>query len=278
MSLKIEKSIKVEQNDTTAIELLAAHLELSKQKIKAAMQKGCIWLSTDKHTRRIRRAKKDLKKGDTLHVYYDEHVLSTEPVEPELIADEKEYSIWNKPCRMLSQGSKWGDHCTVTRWAEQHLTPHRPAFVVHRLDRAASGLILIAHSKKAAGALSRMFADRKIEKIYHAEVSGRWPFQEDTTIDTPIDGKIAVSHITPIKYNREQASTLLEVTIETGRKHQIRKHLSISGYPIIGDRLYGSHELKKDLQLTAVKLSFQCPLTGAMRHYQLTENSPNSSN
>ncbi len=272
MSLKIEKSIKVEQPGVTAIELLSNNLDLSKQKIKDAMQKGCIWLSTGKQTRRIRRAKKGLNQGETLHVYYDEQVLGMDPIEPELIADEKDYSVWNKPCRMLSQGSKWGDHCTVSRWAEQHLTPHRPAFIVHRLDRAASGLILIAHTKKAAGALSKMFADRKMEKIYHAEVSGRWPFQEATTLDTPIDGKIAVSHVTPIKYNRDQASTLLEVTIETGRKHQIRKHLSISGYPIIGDRLYGSLELRKDLQLTAIKLSFQCPLTGAMRNYQLNKN------
>ncbi len=54
------------------------------------------------------------------------------------------------PYGMLSQGSKWSDHCTIARFAQQHLTPERPVFIVHRLDRAATGLILIAHSKKTS--------------------------------------------------------------------------------------------------------------------------------
>jgi tRNA pseudouridine32 synthase/23S rRNA pseudouridine746 synthase len=270
MSTKFEKSIKIDTSGITAIEALSQNLELSKQKIKEAMQKGCVWQSSGKHTRRIRRAKKELKQGELLHIYYDEQVLNMEPTPPELIADEKDYSIWNKPCRMLSQGSKWGDHCTVTRWAEQHLKPHRPAFVVHRLDRSARGLIVVAHTKKAAAALSKMFADRKVEKIYHAQVSGRWPHQETITLDSPVDGKTAVSHVTPVRYLPERAATLLEIAIETGRKHQIRKHLANQGFPIVGDRLYGSHDTTSDLQLIAVKLHFQCPLTGVLRHYQLT--------
>jgi tRNA pseudouridine32 synthase/23S rRNA pseudouridine746 synthase len=271
MTVKIEKSIKVEYSGTLAIDLLAQNLDLSKQKIKDAMQKGCIWLSSGKHTRRLRRAKKELKSGETLHVYYDEQVLNMEPVTPELVADENDYSVWNKPCRMLSQGSKWGDHCTLTRWAEQHLQPHRPAFVVHRLDRSARGLIVIAHTKKAAAALSKLFAERKVEKIYHAWVTGRWPHLDTVTLDSPIDNKNAISHITPVKYSPEQAATLLEISIETGRKHQIRKHLAGCGFPIIGDRLYGSRDTASDLQLTSVKLKFQCPITGAHREYQLSQ-------
>ena len=65
-----------------------------------------------------------------------------------------------------------GDHCTIYRWAEQQLKPERPAFIVHRLDRAASGLIILAHSKKMAQTFSQLFKNHDIQKQYRATVEG----------------------------------------------------------------------------------------------------------
>ena len=231
------------------------------------MQKGAVWYSRGKHTRRIRRASKSMRAGDVLHIYYNEQVLATVPTPPRLMADETEYSVWYKPFGVRSQGSKWGDHCTVYRWAERHLKPERSSFTVHRLDMAATGLMLVAHQKKAAAALAELFRGRKIEKHYRAVASGTFaPSQEPITVETPIDGRSARTLVRVLE--TRDARTLLDVEIETGRKHQIRRHLAELGHPVIGDRLYGS-DVSQNLQLTARSLAFICPVTGEPKRYDL---------
>jgi len=270
---QFEKHIDVNKNDFLAVDLLAAETGLSKQKIKQVMQQGAVWLTRGKKTQRLRRAKKALRAGETLHIYFDSHVLAIAPPEPTLIMDAGQYSVWNKPYGMLSQGSKWGDHCTITRWAEQHLSPQRPSFVVHRLDRAANGLIIVAHAKRAAAALSELFQKRKIDKRYQIWVHGHFDVQataeNPTRIESEIDGRHAVSYFTLIEYDEDYDRSLLDVAIETGRKHQIRRHSAELGFPVVGDRLHGIEGDKEDLQLTAYYLAFKCPFSHQDRSYNL---------
>ena len=235
------------------------------------MTQGAVWVTRDGHTQRLRRAKRKLREGDELHLYYDEGVLAETPAEPTLVADVGDYSVWNKPYGLRSQGSKWGDHCTVVRWAERHLQPERPAFTVHRLDRAASGLMLVAHSKSMAATLSQLFRSRKVEKRYLAYVNGDLSGQANPLrVDKPIDGKRAVSEIVFEEVSADKSQSLVEVRIETGRKHQIRRHLADLGHPVIGDRLYGTGETDgADLQLTAYLLAFRCPVSGEKVEYRL---------
>ena len=266
-SQKQEHHLPVLNENQSAVDLLTHATGLSKQRIKTAMQKGAVWLTHKDHTRRLRRVKQTLHPNDTLHLYYNETILAEIPPPPHLIADETAYSVWHKPYGLRSQGSKWSDHCTLVRWAEQHLHPERPAFTVHRLDRAATGLMLIAHQKRTAAALSALFRNRAVEKTYHALTHGH-VLSSTTTVTDPIDNKTAISHITGIGYAPTHNRSLVRVTIETGRKHQIRRHLSTLGFPIIGD-LYGQPGDLEDLQLTAVTLAFPCPLTGTPKHYIL---------
>ena len=232
------------------------------------MSRGCVWLESSIGVHRLRRAKKTVHENDILHIYYDEAIQNSIPAAAELLADEGEYSVWNKPYGMYSQGSKWGDHCTIYRWAEEHLKPQRPAFLVHRLDRAASGLILLAHSKKMAKAFSKLFKDRKIEKQYTAMVEGKLEKLElPYTISSNIEDKPAVSKIISVKEQGDCSRVIIE--IETGRKHQVRRHLSETGHPIVGDRLYGSGRSEINLQLQATYLKFDCPLTNETREYSL---------
>ena len=267
----IEKHIDVNDADSSTVEMLSNATNLSKQLIKQAMGKGAVWLSRGKHTQRLRRANRKLNAGDTLHLYYNAKLLATKPPEALLIADEGDYSVWYKPYGLLSQGSKWSDHCTITRWAVQHLQPERPAFIVHRLDRAATGLILVAHTKKATTLLTGLFQQRKITKTYEAIVQGHFPSSPEIfTINTPINEKPAISHIRLLQYSPKRNCSLVSIEIETGRKHQIRKHLSEAGFPILGDRLYSEQQdFETDLQLTAVSLCFTCPITNKPRHYDL---------
>ncbi|AUD79940.1 RNA pseudouridine synthase [Kangiella profundi] len=269
----IEQHINLEDvadlNDTNPLELLAQASGLSKQKVKDAMKKGAVWLSRGKQARPLRRKNASLSLGDELHLYYNEQVLSESVSKPQLIADEGDYSVWHKPYGVWSQGSKWGDHCSIGRLVEEHFDYNRQTYVVHRLDRAARGLIIVAHNKEAAAALSAMFAKRAAEKHYIAWVSGKFP-HDSITIEKPIDKKPAKSIMTVKEYDAESDRSLLSVQILTGRKHQIRIHLASLGFPIIGDRLYGTaDDQSPDLQLLANQLSFKCPLTGDLKQYQL---------
>lgn len=270
---RFEKHIEVSQKERNAVDLLSQETGFSKQKIKLIMQKGAVWLSRGKRTQRLRRAKKNLNIGETVHLYYDPDVLEKIPAEPQLIADEGRYSIWNKPYGLLSQGSKWGDHCTITRWAEQHLKPQRVSFVVHRLDRAANGLIIIAHEKNAAASLSNLFQQRQVDKRYQILVHGH--FSEEATVNKPIkvdsdiDGRHAVSYFTFVRYDSEHDCSLLDVSIDTGRKHQIRRHSALLGHPVVGDRLHGTNTSKHDLQLQAYFLSFKCPYSHSIKTFNL---------
>lgn len=246
---------------------------LSVTEIKQAINKGALWLTRGKGTQRLRRVKRQLKPKDALHFYYNKKVLNTTTSEAKLIADFIDYSIWYKPYGMLANGSKWSDHCTITRYVEQHIQPQRPSFLVHRLDRAATGLILIAHSKKAASALANMFEKRQLDKQYQIIVHGNHScLPQPQVITSDIDGKNARSTFTCLTYNSEVNQSLIQVKIDTGRKHQIRLHAASIGLPVVGDRLHGQpleENNNIDLQLCAIQLKFTCPLTGQAREVEL---------
>ena len=269
MSVKFVKHIEV-STPQTALASLSDNTDLSKQQLKKVMQNGAVWLESKHGINRVRRAKKLVNEGELLHIYYDADIHDSAPPEAQLISDEVEYSIWNKPCGMYSQGTKWGDNHTIYRWAEQHLLPQRPAFIVHRLDKAANGLIIIAHKKKIAAKFSKMFESHEINKKYRAVVEGLF---EDITlpfeIKNELDGKISISEILTVNRDIKKQQTVVEIKIKTGRKHQIRRHLSGMGYPIVGDRLYGSKNTDLNLQLSSIELDFMCPTRSERVKYNL---------
>jgi len=280
-----EFHLTISDHGQSALDCLADQTPLSRQQLKLAMHKGALWITPSaatsnsegrqhsKHTRRLRRGKKALSAGDQLHLYYNETLLQQTPPSATLIEDAGAFSVWQKPYGMLSQGSKWSDHCTLTRWAEQQLTPERPAFLVHRLDRATNGLMVIAHSKTCARALARAFEERHTKKRYQAIVEGQFP-EASISSKEPIDDRAAISHFQRLDFDALNNRSLIDIDIETGRKHQIRRHLSALGFPIIGDRLHGNGvETDVDLQLCAYHLSFPDPLDPAAprRQYNLPQ-------
>lgn len=289
--LKFELHLNVEQ-PITAIELLTKHCDLSISQIKQAVFKGTLWLTKHEHlrdnnttkndndnqhtkyTQRLRRIKKTLQQGDCLHFYYDETVLTQQPKPAQLIADLQAYSIWFKPYGVFCQGSKWSEHCTINRWVETHIQPQRPAFIVHRLDRAASGLIIIAHSKKAAKAFSLLFEQHQLTKTYQIICHGdHSTHSQPEKITIPIDDKSANSEFNLLEYNSEHNLSLIQVNIGSGRKHQIRKHAAAINLPVVGDRLHGDNNQRYpdnlNLQLCAVSLSFNCPFTKRLQKFEL---------
>jgi len=266
---KFEKHLQVEKSQTI-IDCLSDNIELSKQQLKKIMQNGAVWLEDSYGVNRVRRVKKNINQGDQLHIYYDTEIQSITSPQAKLVADEGDYSIWNKPSGMYSQGTKWGDHCAIYRWVELNLHPQRPSFIVHRLDKAANGLIIIAHKKVIAAKFSQMFEQRKVNKKYRAVVEGVLDnISLPCEIKNELDKKVAISEIISLKQDIKKQCTIVEIRIKTGRKHQIRRHLSGMGYPIVGDRLYGAKNILSDLQLSSVELEFICPLSGKLKKFNL---------
>lgn len=254
----------VNQAEQTALDLLAEGTGLPKQRIKDAMNKGAVWWTLKGKTLRLRRATKVLYKGSKIQFFYDAQVLARKPEDATLIYDGGNYSIWFKPAGMLSQGSQWGDHCSILRWVEVNGQPNegqrqRECFLVHRLDADAMGLIILAHDGQSAAKLSALFQARDMRKFYQAWVVDDCDIPTTgLTLNFELDGKSAITHIKKVRVDSNK--TLLDVHIETGRKHQIRQHLANIGHPIVGDKLYGTKS-SLGLQLIAYRLEFICPNT-----------------
>ena len=135
----------------TACEILATRSGFSKGKIKDAMNKGAVWLiAPTGPMKRLRRATATLNAGEKIELHYNDEVLAKDVPASALVADLHHYSIWFKPSGVLAQGTMEGDHCALLRQVELYFKMLRPVFLVHRLDREASGLMLVAHSQNAA--------------------------------------------------------------------------------------------------------------------------------
>lgn len=273
--IEICLTIDVDNKKFKASQLLANKSNISQAKIKDAMQKGAVWLLRGKGKQRLRRASKPLQIGDKLALNYNAELLNQTVPEPQLIHDAQDYSIWFKPYGLYCQGSRWGDFASINRWVEtnQHKfasSTERPVFLVHRLDRATTGLILLCHSKTAARSFSEMFGEGKLDKRYQAIVHGDFSIlAQEYKMDQAVDGKSSQSVFSFVA-SKDDCS-LVDVKLLTGRKHQIRQHLSRLGFPIVGDRLYGNSE-SKDLQLQSVSLRFICPITQKQQYFTVADH------
>ena len=254
-----------------AIDALQRVTALSKTRLKDAMLKGAVWLRQRGKERRLRRNTTPLLKSDSLVFYYDPDILALAAPEPRLVADEKQYSVWYKPPGLLAQGTREGDHCALPRLAQQAL--NRECYLVHRLDREASGLMLLAHTVNAAARLSAMFADHTgagMRKLYRIEVRGALP--ETGEFSSELDGKAATTRFTRETHDAVSNTSTASVELVTGRKHQIRRHFSAAGFPVMGDPRYGTDNADaRGLQLKAVELAFTCPLSQQKKEYRLPD-------
>jgi tRNA pseudouridine32 synthase/23S rRNA pseudouridine746 synthase len=260
---------RVEQAAMLA-DFLAAKTGLAKARIKECLTKGGVETARGNgRFARSRKAKTMLLPADRVRLAYDPAILALVPPTPRLIADLIDYSVWDKPAGLLAQGTRFGDHCSLLRLAQLAFVPQRETYLVHRLDREASGLMLIAHSKRAAAGLSRLFQEHRVVKEYTITVRGLWDQAETGTLCQPLDGKEAITDYRLLTRNPEQMTSSLLVSLRTGRLHQIRRHFALAGFPLMGDSRYGTgNKDRAGLALRSVRLAFDCPLSGKPRDFK----------
>ena len=158
---------------------------------------------------------------------------------------------------------------------------YKRVWVVHRLDKVTSGVMVFARTAEAHRELNGQFERHEVEKVYQAIVEGIPPWDERTahhmlqtnvgrkhrTIVVRKRGKNSETHFKVLKRGLDEA--LVEAHPKTGRTHQIRVHLSALGFPILGDVLYGASEtdLIARPALHALSLTFTHPISGERRNY-----------
>ena len=171
---------------------------------------------------------------------------------------DKYYIIANKPPGLITNAHKEGLERIL---CSQENNPD--IIAVHRLDKETSGCIIFSTSKNAKEKAIPLFKENRIIKIYRGITIGKFP-EIKREIINDIDGYIAKTKIKVLDSSR--TNSYLEIQIETGRTHQIRKHLAANRYPILGDKKYAGDKdilsLKQSRQmLHAYKLIFNHPYT-----------------
>jgi len=210
--------------------------------------------------------------GDKLQTDFEEAELDQiEPIELPIIYEDDDVLVVNKPAGVISHSrGKYWDEPSVASFVRQKTNqPGERAGIVHRLDRATSGVMICAKNAETLSWLQRQFSAREVAKTYIAVVQGTLK-EPEAIIDMPIErnpkapatfragssGKPAQT-----KYRllpSQPGHSVLELTPLTGRTHQLRVHLSYLGHPIVGDTLYGG-ETADRLMLHAQALTITLP-------------------
>ena len=259
---------------------------LSRSRVAGLMAEGCCLLNGKK----CEKAGTKVPAGQELVLT----VPAPKPAAPqaedlplEILYQDSDLAVVIKPRGMVTHPAAGHAEGTLVNALMHHLESLggiggelRPG-IVHRLDKDTSGLMIVAKNDESQLALSRMLAERKIEKHYRALVEGRMK-EPSGRIEMPIDrskkdrkkmtvdpeGREAVTEWRALAEGRE--CSLLDVHILTGRTHQIRVHMKAIHHPVCGDPLYGWEKGVRVpcLMLHAYSLSFAHPRTGEPLSFQ----------
>lgn len=214
-----------------------------------------------------------LRETDVIVINYEVPVAAVYPhIEIPIIYEDHDCVVINKPAGILSHSKgAYNPEATVASWLVDRTSEMsgERAGVIHRLDRATSGVMICAKNPAASVWLQKQFAQRKVKKTYMAVVNGELS-DSHAMIDMPIErnpkkpqtfrvgsnGKTAQTEYIVIARNKTHS--LLELKPTTGRTHQLRVHLAHIGHPIVGDTLYDG-ETAVRLYLHAKSLEITVP-------------------
>lgn len=212
--------------------------------------------------------------GDRIEIYTEKKTSDGIPpmdIPITVLYEDEDILAVDKPTNMPTHPSKGNNLPTLANAVMGYYGGNFVFRSVNRLDRDTSGIVIIAKNQMSAGALSASMKKGLWEKKYHALVDGI-PCPAEATIDAPIerieegnikrtvrpDGKRAVTKYRVLESNANRS--LCEITLLTGRTHQIRVHMSYIGHPLVSDFLYGNPS-DKEYFLRCVEIKFPHPKT-----------------
>lgn len=200
-----------------------------------------------------------------------------------IVFEDNEILVVNKEAGVEVDVPHDDNENNIVNYLKKYLN-QKNIFLVHRLDKFTSGLVIIAKNEKAQKNLEDQFRERKVKKIYHAVVKGLFD-RKQGAIDLPIGldrrikqkrwvvkgGEKAVTNFETLK-RLGNDFTLVKLEPLTGRTHQLRVHMAYIGHPIVGDKLYNGRVegLKtKGFALVAKRIEFKHPTTGRLEKFEI---------
>jgi len=257
---------------TTLIEFLTEQYPDSpRTRIKKLLQHGNIRCNNKSVTLHSYK----LSAGDVVEINTNVGTASKAALPFPVLFEDQHIIVVEKPAGINTSSTDGSTsvQSIITQFLKEHTRGKMRASVVHRLDKEVSGVLLLAKSHLAMNSIKEKW--KETEKRYYALVEGK-PGKPEGTIESWLiednslkvhsthessKAKFSVTHYRTIKQVKQY--TLLDVNLETGRKNQIRVHLSDIGCPITGDKKYGaSADFVRRIRLHAYYLSFPHPVTG----------------
>jgi 23S rRNA pseudouridine1911/1915/1917 synthase len=258
---------------TSLLDFLATHYpEASRTTLRQMLEQSriCVNGGIEKIARR------ELAPGDTVDV---DRKTSRRNLPPEIqiFFEDDDLIVIDKAAGLLSVATEGEKEKTAQAYLNTYLRSPRHierVHVVHRIDRDTSGVMMFTRNFNVREAMKERFARHEIERVYVALIEGRLPKPEgtfrsnleegsDLTVRSvrPPGGKLAITHYRTL--GAGDSYSMLEVTLETGRRNQIRAHLSEAGHPVVGDVRYGAKTNPIGrLGLHALVLGFEHPGDG----------------
>ena len=215
-----------------------------------------------------------------INIYPEEYVYTKTYNEPDIVYEDEMVVIVNKPKGVLVHDDGNWEDC-LSKWLESYYVdkPYINVQALHRLDKDTSGLVVFSKSIIFQPLLDKLMSEKQIRRYYLAFVKGEVSKGKSFNIDKPIgkdrhdpdkmviykNGKEALTRVKSLGFSRNRHYSILRCSLDSGRTHQIRVHLSSEGLPILNDPLYG---VKSDLcirmGLLADELEFYHPLRQEM--------------
>lgn len=270
--------ITVKKEDTLLTYLLNNLTDLSHKKIKALLSNEMIFIKG----RIITQYDYKLKKGDIIEI--KNNILSKkDKLNIHILYEDSDLIVVTKPSGLLTVATAKHEKNTLYNKVKEYLkksNPRNKVFIVHRLDRETSGIVVFAKNEHMKNALQVKWNSLVKTRRYMAIVSGHMTEKEGIihtwlkenknkivySTKNRVEGKEAITEYKVVKENNQLS--LLEVYIKTGRKNQIRAHLKEVGYPILGDTKYGG--LKSDrVYLHNDQLVLKHPINGKELSFKL---------
>lgn len=222
--------------------------------------------------------------GQKVEITRDKNRAEQKSREYTIVYEDEDIIVIDKQAGLLSIATKDEKRSTAYSLLSGHVKKQDPSnkiFIVHRLDRETSGLMLFAKNEVVKHQLQETWNDTVIERTYIAVVEGVIDKKEGTIVSylfedkiyrmhsspNPSKGQKAVTHFSVL--NKNKSYSLLKVNLETGRKNQIRVHMQEIGHSIVGDKKYGAAQSPlKRLGLHARQLSFIHPASGEKLNFE----------